>query len=51
MTYECVAEELQKKLDHQQQVVAEMKASVAALQDKAKEARRSKSDRSGRKTP
>ncbi len=51
MTYERVAEELQKKLDHQQQVVAEMKASVAALQDKAKEARRAKSDRSGRKTP
>jgi len=51
MAYERVAEDLQKKLDHQQQVVAEMKASVAALQDKAKEARRAKSDRSGRKTP
>ena len=51
MAYQRVAEESQKKLEHQQPGVAEMKASVAALQDKAKEARRAKSDRSGRKTP
>ncbi len=51
MAYEDVAKELQKKLDHQRQVVADMKASVAALQDKAKEARRAKSGRAGRKTP
>ncbi len=51
MAYERVAEESQKKLDHQRQVVAEMKASVAALQDKAQEARRAKSDKSGRRTP
>ena len=51
MAYEGVAKELQKKLDHQQQVVTDMKASVAALQDKAKEARRAKSGRAGRKTP
>ena len=34
MAYESVAQELQLKLDHHRQVVAEMKASVKALQDK-----------------
>lgn len=35
MTYEGMANELRQKLDRQRQVIAEMKASVSALQQKA----------------
>jgi len=51
-TYECVAQELQQKLDHHRQVVVEMRASVKALQDKIQDlGGLARPPRSGSKTP
>jgi phage shock protein A len=51
MTYEGMANELRKKLDRQRQVIAEMKASVSALQQKAIAlVGHARSARSGRKS-
>jgi len=36
-SYECAAQGLQAKLDHHRQVLADMKASVSALQEKIKD--------------
>jgi phage shock protein A len=51
MSYESAASELQQKLDHHRQVIAEMKKSVSALQEKVIDlAGLARPARSGRKT-
>lgn len=37
LTYECIADEAQKKLEHHRQVVTDMKAALSALQAKAQD--------------